>query len=136
MRTGALLSTEMRNDGGSLKSNYKVSLTNQPVICLSQLNASEEKSLNFTVIFCLYILCVLLPPKGDGWFVLCLLLFLLLHLHLHSSRSLRCNSPSDFFFPRSNDMTNGLSWLLNCSNFEMLCDLFFKVHVGGCLCIT
>ena len=85
MRTGALLSTEMRNDGGSPKSNYKVSLTNQPFICLSLLNASEEKRRNFPVIFILSLSCILLPQKGDGWFVLCLL--------LRNSCSLQCNLP-------------------------------------------
>lgn len=60
---GALLSTEMRNDGGSPKSNYKVGLTNQPYICLSQLNTSEEARQIFPVIFILCLLCVLLPQK-------------------------------------------------------------------------
>lgn len=66
MRTGALLSTEMRNDGGSPKSNYKVSLTNQPFTGLSQLNAFEEKSLDFPPPFILCLSCVLLPQEGDA----------------------------------------------------------------------
>lgn len=68
MRTGALLSTEMRNDGGSPKSNYKVSLTNQPFAGLSQLHAFEEKSLDFPPRFVLCLSCVLLPQEGDAWF--------------------------------------------------------------------
>lgn len=133
MRTGALLSTEMRNDGGSPKSNYKVSLTNQPFICLSQRNASEESLLDFPVFFILRISCVLLPQEGDGWFVLCLFL-----LHLHNGRALRCNSPSDFLFPRSNDVTNWVVMVIKLQqqDFKMLLDLFFKMHVGGCLRIA
>lgn len=58
------------------------------------------------------------PQKGDGWFVLCLLL--LLH-HLHDGRSPRWNSPGDFFFQEVMTWPTGLSWLLNCSNKTLRC---------------
>ena len=137
MRTGALLSTEMRNDGGSPKSNYKVSLTNQPFIRLSQLNASEQNRLDFPAIFILCLVCVSLPEEGDA---------------ASSSSSPSSSSSSSTYtmaalfdktppvtsLPRSNDMTDGVVMVIKPrqQHSEMLFRLFFKMHVGGFLCIA
>ena len=117
MRTGALLSTEMRNDDGSPKSNYKVGLTNQPFIRLSQLNASEEKNPNFSLSF----MCSASSEKKVTVGLSCASSS---SSTTYTLAALFDAPPTVTFSPRSNKITSGLSWLLQ--HCEMLFDLFFK----------
>lgn len=110
MRTGALLSTEMRNDGGSPKSNYEVGLTRAINVPLPALRLKSRLFRWFS-----FLSRVPLPSIKVALFLL---------RHLHSSCSLCCNSPSNS--PRRTGITNGLSLFSTRNNKTLRCCSIFS----------